>query len=134
LSAWCAALNGILPGVIFLEGEVRLQACQQLAAWPTLVDQYLHDPLISMPRLRSPNIWLALPSHSLSTKCQHRPDRIIDRAPVVPEELMVQLANSDAPVSVSIEDISLAVPDNADRDVYNALSTKLQATWSSFRH
>jgi len=33
---------------------------------------------------------------------------------------MAQLAQADAPVSVSVEDISLAVPDNADRDVYNA--------------
>ena len=40
--------------------------------------------------------------------------------PVVPEELMAQLASAEAPVSVSIEDISLAVPDNADRDVYDA--------------
>jgi len=33
---------------------------------------------------------------------------------------MAQLASAEAPVSVSIEDISLAVPDNADRDVYDA--------------
>ena len=44
LGAWCATLNGILPGVIFLEGEARLQACQHLAGWTPLVDQYLRDP------------------------------------------------------------------------------------------
>jgi len=44
LSAWCAALNGLLPGIIFLEGETRLQASQHLAAWPALVDQYLEKP------------------------------------------------------------------------------------------
>ena len=121
LSAWCATLNGILPGVIFLEGEARSQASQQLASWPALVDQYLEKPAdfdasmalaeyLASPAFAQPfdeNASIAL-IESLTTP------------PVVPEELMAQLASAEAPVSVSIEDISLAVPDNADRDVYDA--------------
>lgn len=121
LGAWCAALNGILPGIIFLEGDARRQASRHLAAWPPLVDQYLQDPadfdasmalaeFLASPVFAQPfdeNASIAL-IESLTTP------------PVVPEELMAQLATADAPASVSVEDISLAVPDNADRDVYNA--------------
>lgn len=121
LGAWCAALNGILPGIIFLEGDARQQASRHLAAWPPLVDYYLQDPadfdasmalaeFLASPVFAQPfdeNASIAL-IESLTTP------------PIVPEELMAQLATADAPASVSVEDISLAVPDNADRDVYNA--------------
>jgi chemotaxis protein histidine kinase CheA/ActR/RegA family two-component response regulator len=121
LSAWCAALNGILPGVIFLEGEARLQACQHLAAWPTLVDQYLQEPA-DFDAAMALAEYLASPSFAQPFD-QNASIALIESLtapPVVPEELMAQLASADAPVSVGIEDISLAVPDNADRDVYNA--------------
>ena len=121
LNAWCNSLNEILPGVIFLEGDAKLQACQHLATWPALVDGYLQNPAnfdasmalaeyISHPSFAQPfdeNASLGL-VESLTTP------------PVVPEELMAQLAQAEAPVTVSIEDTSLAVPENADRDVYDA--------------
>ncbi|MDH4234078.1 MAG: hypothetical protein OEV15_02940, partial [Gallionella sp.] len=44
LNAWCNSLNGILPGIVVMESEARTQACQQLLAWPALVDQYLQEP------------------------------------------------------------------------------------------
>ncbi len=121
LSAWCAALNGILPGVIFLEGEARLQACQHLAAWPALVDQYLQDPADFDASMALAE-YLASPSFAqpFDENASIALIESLTAPPVVPEELMAQLASADALVSVSIEDISLAVPDNADRDVYNA--------------
>lgn len=121
LSAWCAALNGILPGVIFLEGEARLQACQHLAAWPVLVDQYLQDPADFDASMALAE-YLASPSFAqpFDENASIALIESLTAPPVVPEELMAQLASAEAPVSVSIEDVSLAVPDNADRDVYNA--------------
>lgn len=121
LSAWCDALNGILPGVIFLEGEARLQACQHLAVWPALVDKYLQDPAdfdVSMALAE----YLASPSFAqpFDENASIALIESLTAPPVVPEELVAQLASAEAPVSVSIEDVSLAVPDNADRDVYNA--------------
>jgi chemosensory pili system protein ChpA (sensor histidine kinase/response regulator) len=121
LNAWCNSLNGILPAIIFLEGDARLQACQQLAAWPALVDGYLQDPAnfdasmvlaeyLSHPSFAQPfdeNASLGL-VESLTTP------------PVVPEDLMAQLAKAEAPAAISIEDTSLVVPENADRDVYDA--------------
>lgn len=121
LSAWCAALNGILPGVIFLEGDARLQASQHLAVWPALVDQYLQDPadfdssMALAEYLASPTFAQPFDENASIALIES-----LTAPPVVPEELMAQLASAEAPVSVSIEDVSLAVPDNADRDVYNA--------------
>ena len=121
LSAWCATLNGILPGVIFLEGEARLQACQHLASWPALVDRYLEKPAdfdASMPLVE----YLSSPAFAqpFDENASIALIESLTAPPVVPEELMTQLANAQTPVSVSVEDISLAVPENADRDVYDA--------------
>ena len=121
LSAWCAALNSILPGIIFLEGDARLQSCQHLASWPPLMDQYLQTPADF-------DASMALAEFLASPAFAQPFDEVASMAliesltapPVVPEELLAQLASAEAPVSVSIADISLAVPENADRDVYNA--------------
>jgi chemotaxis protein histidine kinase CheA/CheY-like chemotaxis protein len=121
LSAWCATLNGILPGVIFQEGETRSQACQHLAIWPALVDRYLENPA-------DPEASMALAEYLASPAFAQPFDEnssialieSLTTPPVVPEELLAQLASTEAPVSVTIEDISLAVPENADRDVYHA--------------
>lgn len=121
LNAWCNTLNGILPSIIFMQGEARAGACEELKAWPPLVDRYLQEPgnfdasmalaeYLSSPSFAQPfdeNSSLALVG-SLATP------------PVVPEELLEQLTQAEAPASVTIDDISLAVPDNADRDVYDA--------------
>ncbi|MEO8343803.1 MAG: response regulator [Gallionella sp.] len=121
LSAWCAALNGILPGIIFLEGDARAQASRHLAAWPPLVDQYLQQPadfdasMALAEYLTSPSFAQPFDENASIALIESLTAPLI-----VPEELMAQLARVDAPVSVSIEDISLAVPENADRDVYHA--------------
>jgi chemotaxis protein histidine kinase CheA/ActR/RegA family two-component response regulator len=121
LNAWCNSLNGILPGIIVMDGDVRSQACQQLLAWPALVDRYLQEPA-------SFDASMALAEY-LSAPCFAQPAdenaslglvESLTTPPVVPDELLAQLEEADAPASVSIEDISLAVPDNADRDVYSA--------------
>lgn len=121
LNAWCNTLNGILPSIIFMEGNARSAACHELKAWPPLVDRYLSEPgnfdasmalaeFLSAPSLAQPfdeNASLEL-VESLTTP------------PVIPEELLAQVTQAEAPVSVTMDDISLAVPDNADRDVYDA--------------
>ncbi|MBI5429288.1 MAG: response regulator [Nitrosomonadales bacterium] len=121
LNAWCNSLSAILPGIIFMEGEARAQACQQLLGWPELLDRYLQEPgnfdasmalaeYLSAPCFAQPfdeNASLGL-VESLTTP------------PAVPEELTAQLAEAGAPVSVGVGDVSLAVPENADRDVYDA--------------
>src|SRR3989338_7978199 len=121
LNAWCNSLNGILPGIIVMEGDTRKQASQQLLAWPALVDRYLQEPA-------NFEASMALAEY-LSAPCFEQPFdenaslglvEALTTPPVVPEELMAQLNEAEAPVSVSVEDTSLAVPENADRDVYSA--------------
>ena len=121
LNAWCNSLNGVLPSVIFMEGDARVQACQHLAAWPKLVDQYLQAPadfdssMALAEYLASPTLAQPFDENSSIALVE-----ALTTPPVVPQELMAQLVKADAPVSVSIGDVSLAVPDNADRDVFNA--------------
>ena len=121
LNAWCTALNGILPGLAVLEQAARATACQHLAAWPVLMDAYLQDPC-------GAEVSAALANFLADPAFVQPPDEqairgLVDALtapPVVPEELMAQLAQAEAPVTVTIEDTSLVVPENADRDVYNA--------------
>lgn len=121
LGGWCAALSGILPEVIFLEGDARVQACQHLSAWPPLLDKYLQQPadfdasMALAEFLASPSFAQPFDENSSIALIES-----LTAPPVVPEELLAQLASAEAPVSVNAGDISLAVPENADRDVYNA--------------
>lgn len=121
LSSWCAALSGILPGVILLEGEARALACQHLAAWPALVDGYLQKPADFDASLALAEF---LSSLGFGPPADENAGLNLVEAltapPVVPEELMAQLAQAEAPVSVTAADVSLALPDTVDRDVYDA--------------
>ena len=121
LSSWCAALNGILPGFALLEGEARAQAAKHLAVWPALVDEYLQKPA-------DLDVSMALAEYLSSPVFGQPADEGAGRKiligltaqPVVPEELMAQLAKADEAVSVTSADVSLAVSDTVDPDVYNA--------------
>ena len=120
LNVWCNSLNAILPNIVFMEGDARAQACQELNLWPALVDQYLQEPA-------NFDASMAL-AEFLSAPCFSQP---FDEAssiglveslatpPIVPEELMAQLSEAEAQASVTPEDTSLAVPDDADRDVFD---------------
>jgi chemosensory pili system protein ChpA (sensor histidine kinase/response regulator) len=121
LGAWCAALNGILPGIIFLQGDARALACQHLVVWPVLVDGYLQDPANFNASMELAE-YLSNPLFAQSFGESARLDLIelLTTPPLEPEELVAQLDGADTPASVSIEDISLAVPENADREVYDA--------------
>ncbi|OFZ67710.1 MAG: hypothetical protein A2V79_01900 [Betaproteobacteria bacterium RBG_16_56_24] len=121
LNAWCASFSGILPDVALLEGDARRKACKHLAAWPQLVDEYLQEPAEFASSL-------ALVKY-LSSSCFPQPldenaglnlVESLTTQPVAPEDLLAELAKAEAPVSASVADTSLAVPENADRDVYNA--------------
>lgn len=121
LNVWCVALNGILPGLVLLESAARAQASQHLTLWPALVDRYLQEPAdfnASMELaeyLSSANL-----GQSVDENAATRLIEALIAPPIVPEELMAQLAKSEAPASVSAADISLVVSDTVDRDVYDA--------------
>jgi chemotaxis protein histidine kinase CheA/ActR/RegA family two-component response regulator len=120
LAAWVNTLNGVLPSVVFLEGDARLQAALHLASWPALFDRYLEEPANFDASLALAE-FLAHPS--LGQPCDEVERLKLLEAltvpPLVPEELLAELAQTTAPVSVSISDTSLRLPDNADRGVYD---------------
>ena len=121
LGAWCTALNNILPGIVLLDEVIRVQACQHLAGWTSLVDAYLQDPS-DMDASKALAGYLSNPvlPQPLDEAATVALVDSLAAPPVLPEELMAQLAQAEAPITVSVEDTSLTVPDNADRDVYNA--------------
>jgi len=121
LGTWCAALNGVLPGIAVMEVEARTNAVKQLSFWPALVDQYLQNPAeleISM------SLAEYLSSPSFGQPADDGAGRMmliaLTAQPVLPDELMAQLAKADEEVSVTSADISLAVSDTVDPEVYNA--------------
>ncbi len=121
LNSWCQSFNGILPAVVGMEGDARAQACQQLLAWPALVDTYLQEPA-NFDASMALAEFLAAPSFSqpFSEENTLRLIESLTTPPVVPEELVAQLSQAEAPASVTVEDTSLAVPESADHDVYSA--------------
>ncbi|MFZ2541619.1 MAG: response regulator [Gallionella sp.] len=133
LGTWCATLNGILPGVVFFEDNARTQACQHLAVWPALIDEYLQNPanfdtaMALVQYLASPNFGQAVDENAGLKLLE-----ALTAPPVVPEELMAQLVQAEAPVSVSSADISLVVSDTVDRDVYEAFINEAPNNLESF--
>jgi chemotaxis protein histidine kinase CheA/ActR/RegA family two-component response regulator len=133
LSAWCTALNGMLPGIVFLEREVRAQVCQQLEIWPALVDAYLQEPAsFDVSMALAEQLSNLLPGQTFDQDAGIRLVESLTAPPVIPDELMAQLAQTDAPASVSIEDTSLVVPENADREVYDAFLDEAPASVEQF--
>ena len=121
LGTWCAALSGILPGIAVMEGVARADAAKQLSFWPALVDQYLQSPAeleVSMALAE----YLSSPSFGQPADEGDGRKMLIalTAQPVLPDELMAQLAKADEAVSVTGADVSLAVSDTVDPDVYNA--------------
>ena len=121
LAAWCVALNGVLPSVVFLEGDARLQAALHLAGWPALFDRYLEEPA-NFDAAMALAEYLANPvlGQSIDEAGSLALIEQLTTPPLIPEELMGELEQASAPVSVSISDVSLQIPDNADRGVYDA--------------
>lgn len=121
LNAWCNSLNGILQSLTLLDGDARSQASQQLLAWPALVDRYLQEPSGFETSMALAE-YLSAPSFAqpFDENASLGLIELLTTPPVVPEELASQLDEAAAPAMVSIEDTSLAVPDNADHDVYSA--------------
>ena len=121
LAAWCVALNGALPSVVFLEGDARLQAALHLAGWPALFDRYLEEPanfdasMALAEYLANPVLGQAIDEAASLALIEQ-----LTTPPLIPEELMGELEQASAPVSVSVADVSLQIPDNADRGVYDA--------------
>ena len=121
LGTWCVAFNEVLPSIVFLEKDARLQASLHLAIWPNLVDQYLQEPANFDASLALAEYLshLGLNPHS-DENAELKLLEGLTAPPILPEGLVAELEESSAPISVSAADVSLQLPDNADRNVYDA--------------
>jgi len=121
LKDWCTAFSAMVPNVVLLEGEARQKICKYLADWIPLADEYLKEPsaeaasLALVKYLSNPELPQPLDGNTGSTLLES-----LKAPPVIPEELMAEVAKAEAPITVSIEDVSLVIPEGADQDVYNA--------------
>ncbi len=133
LNLWCTHLNSNLMSVATMDGEARVKAAQYLATWPKLMDTYLADPAEFDASLALAE-FLTLPDapQPLDETAGVALIEQLTAAPVLPEELAADMAESEKPIEITPADVSLVLADDADRDVYNAFIEEAPANLASF--
>ncbi len=121
LNVWCRHLNIMLMSLAMVDADKRAAASLYLQGWPSLVDAYLLAPADFDASLAMAEY---LSSATLPAKLNDT-DGIeligeLTTPPVMPAELVADLEAASKPAEVTLADISLALSEDADRDVYNA--------------
>jgi chemotaxis protein histidine kinase CheA/ActR/RegA family two-component response regulator len=121
LNQWCVHLNATLLAVPTVVGNARVNAMEFYKQWPPLMDAYLASPAdfdasIALAQyLASPDSPAPIDEMASLTLVEG-----LTTPPVLPEDLVADLAASEALVEVTEADTSLVLPEDADRDVFNA--------------
>jgi chemosensory pili system protein ChpA (sensor histidine kinase/response regulator) len=133
LALWCGTLNSMLPGILLLAEDACRQVVVHLSAWPKLLDQYLQDPanfeasLALLEHLAHPGL---APAQDESATAQLLEK--LTTLPVIPEELLSELEQANAPVTISVEDVSLLLPKGADCGVYETFIDEAPSNLEQF--
>lgn len=121
LAAWASTVNQSVENFAALDDARRPAAVTYLGQWPKLVDTYLAAPgdFAASAALAE---YLANPvaPEPLADDATLPIMEALALPPVVPEELLAELAVSDAPAQAQIEDVSLLLADDSDPEVYHA--------------
>ncbi len=121
LNVWCRHLNTMLMSVAMVDADKRAAASAYLQGWPALVDAYLLAPADFDASLAMAEY---LTAAALPAKLDDTDgiDLIgeLTTPPVMPAELVADWEAARKPAEVTPADVSLALSDGADRDVYNA--------------
>jgi chemotaxis protein histidine kinase CheA/ActR/RegA family two-component response regulator len=121
LSRWSEHVNHALNALGTCAPDQREAATNYFSRWPQLVDQYFQAPADF-----DASIALAeYVSDTASPQPLAESDSLalieqLTTPPVIPEELLADLAASEIPSIAQIEDVSLALKDDADPDVFQA--------------
>lgn len=121
LGAWSSHANAALEAMTAANNDARTLAAAHFAKWPSLVDRYFEVPaefeasLALAEFLSLPESPLPLDETSAMAVMQQ-----LSQPPVIPEELLADLAESEKPAEALFDDTSLALKDDADPDVYQA--------------
>jgi chemotaxis protein histidine kinase CheA/ActR/RegA family two-component response regulator len=121
LGRWSTHANSALEAMTQANHEARALAATHFAQWPSLVDRYFEAPADFEASMALAE-FLSQPASTLpldETEAMAVMEQLI-QPPVIPEELLADLAESEKPAEALIEDISLALKDDADPDVYQA--------------
>jgi chemotaxis protein histidine kinase CheA/CheY-like chemotaxis protein len=133
LNAWCTHLNTTLLALPALDDAARLKAVAFYHEWPGLMDAYLSKPAdfdasIALAQyLSHPESPLPLEEMATLQLVEE-----LTTPPVLPAELAADLASSEAPIEISVEDTSLVLADDADRDVFNAFIDEAPSKMEEF--
>jgi chemotaxis protein histidine kinase CheA/ActR/RegA family two-component response regulator len=121
LGRWSTHANSALEAMTQANNEARALAATHFAQWPSLVDRYFEVPADFEASMALAE-FLSQPASTLpldETEAMAVMEQLI-QPPVIPEELLADLAESEKPAEALIEDTSLALKDDADPDVYQA--------------
>lgn len=121
LSSWATTVNQSVEGFAALPVDRQPDALLYLAEWPKLVDTYLAAPgdFAASTQLAEYLVQPTAPQ-PLDEAATLPIMEALCQPPIVPEELLAELATSSAPVEAKIEDVSLILADNSDPEVYHA--------------
>jgi chemosensory pili system protein ChpA (sensor histidine kinase/response regulator) len=121
LASWAQHVNQAAQSLATIGAERRVSGISFLAQWPQLADKYLAEPgNFDTSLLLAEYLTDAESPFPLSEADGIGLVEQLATPPVVPEELMEELAAADAPIAISEEDTSLQLRDDADQDVYQA--------------
>lgn len=133
LAEWAGHVNDAALALATIGPERRVDAIGFLADWPRLADQYLAAPGdFDTSLLMAEYLTDAASPFPLKEESGIALVERLAQPPVVPEELVEELAAADAPVEISMEDTSLALRDDADPDVYQAFIDEAPQNVESF--
>jgi chemotaxis protein histidine kinase CheA/ActR/RegA family two-component response regulator len=117
----CTEVMGALATVAQAEGDARLNGALMLDMWPPLFMAWLDAPADAavagaiIETFAAPE-W----PHPIEDARQQALLGLLLLPPELPAELVEEAALASAPIVISPEDVSLAIPEDSDPDVYNA--------------
>ncbi len=133
LNTWCGHLNAMLMSVAMLEPAQREQASTYLRQWPTLVDGYLSAPAdFDASLAMAEYLTIQASPQPLDETVGIELIGQLTTEPVLPAELAADMEAVNRPAEVALTDVSLALSEDADRDVYNAFIVEAPGNLATF--
>ncbi len=125
VAQFCEHLQGVAASLASHDLVQRAILTAYLKSWPPLLTAYLDAPAEFEPAMTLCQ-YLAAPEspNSLSEEASLQLMEALSTPLEMPEEFAAEVNAADVPVQISPEDVSLAFPDDMDRDVYEAFMSE----------
>ncbi len=121
LAAWVQHVNAAVNTLPTIDTTARRTVTHHFARWPALVDQYFAEPgnfdaSVALVEFLSD----AASPQPVDEATGMALVELLTQPPIIPEDLLAELAAAEVPTVATMEDTSLALSDDADQDVYRA--------------